>query len=133
MAFYLPSVAPGSPQADRFSITIASFALVSDTQNSNDIGPRIVAVERQVPRRRVGDHQLAAQAVGSPPDLRMLRKDGYRGLDLFERRAGGVRRPGEQEIDDSIEILERLGRIDYPRQRTGLGLRARRPATFASR
>lgn len=102
-------------------------------QNPDEIGPRIVAVERKIPRGPIRDHQLPAVQVHPPPDLRMRGKHRHRAADLAERGAGRLRRCREKKLDDPFEVFERFVGIDYVRQCTGLGRRARRPATFASR
>lgn len=106
---------------------------MADAQNPDEIGPRIVAVVRKIPRGPMGDHQLAAVHVHPPPDLRMRGKHRHRATDLAEGGAGSLRRSREKKLDDPFEVFERFVGIDYARQRTGLGRRARRPATFASR
>lgn len=106
---------------------------MSDTQNPDQIEPRVVAVERKIPRGPMGDHQLTAVHVHPPSDLRMRRKHRHSGADLDERRAGSLRRRHEKELDEPFEIFERFIGIDYARQRTGLGRRTLRPANFASR
>ena len=106
---------------------------MANAENPNHVGLRIVTVERQVPGCAVGDHQLAAMRIHPAADLRMRGEHRHGGPDLGERGAGGFRGSREKKLDDPIEVRERLARIDYPRQRTGSGRRARRPATFASR
>lgn len=115
------------------SVTIARFTLVADAQYPYYIGSRIVAVEGKISGRPVRNHQFTAMSIHAPANLRVHGKHQYRRPDLLECSTSCLRGPAKQKLDNPIEVFECLVGIDYPRQRAGLGLRARRPATFASR
>jgi len=93
----------------------------------------IVAVQRKVAGRAKRDDELAPHAIDSASDQRVCHEDLDRPPDSCERGRSSLRRALEQMFDDSLEVAERLDRIDYLRQRTGRGLRTCRAATRASR
>ena len=107
---WLPPVFPQMRQAR--SVTIAGFTLVTDTQYPDYIGSCVVSVKRQVPGSTMGNYEFPAMQVHAPADLRVACKHGYRRANLFQGAVGGVRRGVQQKVDDSIEIVERLRRID---------------------
>src|SRR5712691_7991485 len=104
-----------------------------DPQDPDDSVRRFVAVQGKVAAGAARDDQFAPFPVDSAADERMIRQNADRLPNSPYCRTRGVRSSLEKMLDDALEIAQRLGRIDYFRHRTGLGLRARLPAALASR
>ena len=60
----------------------------------------------------MGDHKLPAMPIRSPADLRMRSKHRYGSPNLDQRGARGCWGVCEKKLNNALEILERLVRID---------------------
>src|SRR5206468_12673909 len=104
-----------------------------DPQDPDDSVRRFVAVQGKVAAGAARDDQFAPFPVDSAADERMIRENVDRLPDSLQCLPPGVRSRLQKMFDDALEVAQRLGRIDYFRHRTGLGLRARLPDALASR
>src|SRR5258708_1607458 len=114
----------------KVSPRVTGFTRVPNAQDADDAGLGLETVEGQIPARASGNHELPkvyfdwAAELGVPPEHLDALEDSQRG---YGSRLG----VSAQEIAQPLEVSERLGRVDYLRQRIGFGLRAVLPLTLS--
>ena len=115
------------------SLSITCLALMTDSQNADGVKRRIEPIERKISSYSPRDNELANMRVNSPPDERMGLKNSNCASNILECLGGLLRRAIEQELDNSLEVCERLIRVDYSRHCTSFGRAVLRPAIRALR
>jgi len=112
---------------------VARLALMADGENKHEVVLHVEFVKRDVTRVAARDNQLPVTPFDGPSDQGMLPQHPEA---IDQQRRGVARRDGigfQQEIRESVEILERGGRQDEPGQYrfTGFGRLGFLPATLA--
>ena len=84
-----------------------------------------MAVERKVTGGPVRNYELPPHAIDASPDFGMTleNRDSVSNARNDSRTGRGF----QKKLNDPLEVGECFRRIDYSRQRTGLGRRAARP------
>ncbi len=74
------------------SVRVASFSLMSYSEDANYVERRIETIEGKVPGCSLGDDQFPNVSIDAPPDEGMRFQDANGASDVQERLLGSLRR-----------------------------------------
>jgi len=104
-----------------FRVRISGFALIPNGKNERSVENGFVAIPRQVAAASAGYDELPHSGLYGMTNERMPFEYEYR---VFDEPDGSDRTEWirfQQEVGEALEILERLPRIDQPRQEIARG------------